>query len=660
MSWRFRKTFKLLPGVKLNLTRHGLSATLGAAPFSLNVGPRGIYRNVSVPGTGLWSRERLDIPSQGQPSEQPPPFDHETIPPPHPSAPIAPLAPSPSGVTGIRSASTEFLNSKSMDELRKLLKEAYEERGALTQEISRGEQEARIAAARYQSWERGLLFKRAFKKSFAIRKDAHDTAQAKLEELREQLRLTAVATQIDIDREQAESYYRMRDDFAALSECQRIWDTLERRAVNRVVERSAANEAITREPVSFSLNCCDLIQWEQNVPHLPNCAGGDMYVYPGFVLYRASRQAFALIDSREVTLTFRPVRFIEEQTIPSDTQTVGQAWAKSNKDGSADRRFRGNYQIPIALYGALLFTSRSGLQEEYQCSNPALAERFVHAWNAFRASLTSTDPRCDVGQRASAEGAPSGKEHAAEILAQMKLGITYYSGDGEPKDYAKAARLLRAVAEMEDAQIRNMFPESPEALSLPKSAQTILASIYFVGGEGVPKDDAEAARWYRMAAERGDADAQRNLAQLFKDGTGVAQDYSRAAYWCRRSAEQGHSVGQAMLGEMYYVGQGVSQDYREALRWFTTAAEQDQVQAQTKLGLMLAAGGDIDDPKPEQEVPQDYISAYMWLDLAAGAGEARAQEGRDLLAAKMTGTQLAKGQRLAREHLQLRRRAGLK
>jgi hypothetical protein len=67
MSWRFRKTFKVVPGVKLNLTRHGLSATIGAAPFSLNVGPRGIYRNVSIPGTGLWNRERLDLPSSQPP-----------------------------------------------------------------------------------------------------------------------------------------------------------------------------------------------------------------------------------------------------------------------------------------------------------------------------------------------------------------------------------------------------------------------------------------------------------------------------------------------------------------------------------------------------------------------------------------------------------------
>ena len=69
----------------------------------------------------------------------------------------------------------------------------------------------------------------------------------------------------------------MCDDFAALSGCQRIWGTLERRAINREAERSAANEAITREPVSFSLSCCDLTQWEQEVPRLPNRAGGDLY-----------------------------------------------------------------------------------------------------------------------------------------------------------------------------------------------------------------------------------------------------------------------------------------------------------------------------------------------------------------------------------------------
>lgn len=64
MSWRFRKTFKVIPGVKLNLTARGLSATLGGSPFSVNIGPGGVYRNVRIPGTGVWDRQRIDVPSR--------------------------------------------------------------------------------------------------------------------------------------------------------------------------------------------------------------------------------------------------------------------------------------------------------------------------------------------------------------------------------------------------------------------------------------------------------------------------------------------------------------------------------------------------------------------------------------------------------------------
>src|ERR1035438_10471157 len=79
VSWRFRKTFKVLPGVKLNLTARGLSATIGAAPFSINVGPKGVYRNMSIPGTGIWDRQRIGGPSS-QPSGIQGPSDVSPIP----------------------------------------------------------------------------------------------------------------------------------------------------------------------------------------------------------------------------------------------------------------------------------------------------------------------------------------------------------------------------------------------------------------------------------------------------------------------------------------------------------------------------------------------------------------------------------------------------
>ena len=439
MSWRFRKTFKVMPGVKLNLTRHGLSATLGGAPFSLNVGPRGVYRNVSIPGTGIWDRQRIDTPSTPAPSARHPRAVNQGVAP--QPMPLTRPVPVHGGLTEIRSASTEMLKSQSMADLQRLLQETYEERSILDSEIATSGREAGLAARRYKSWERGFLLKRVFSKSFAARKDVFETAQAKLDELQEQLRLSVLAAQIDIDPEQAEPYYRMRDEFAAISECQKAWDTLERRIVDRVAERSTASEAITREPVVFSLGSCDLIQWEQKALYLPNRTGGDLYIYPGFALYRAAKKAFAIIDSREIRLAYSPVKFIESGAVPSDARVVGHDWAKSNKDGSPDRRFRGNRQIPVVLYGSLRFTSPGGLHEEFQISDAVLAERFAKAWNAFQASFALTD-QCAVSGVARA----GTSAHPTQPIAHP----AEYQTSGENLDpaavFAKESEKARALA----------------------------------------------------------------------------------------------------------------------------------------------------------------------------------------------------------------------
>lgn len=58
-------------------------------------------------------------------------------------------------------------------------------------------------------------------------------------------------------------------------------------------------------------------------------------------------------------------------------------------------------------------------------------------------------------------------------------------------------------------------------------------------GTGVPRDDTEAARWCRLAANQGNVDAQANLGVVYMTGAGVSQDYGEAARWCRPAADQG-------------------------------------------------------------------------------------------------------------------------
>lgn len=58
-------------------------------------------------------------------------------------------------------------------------------------------------------------------------------------------------------------------------------------------------------------------------------------------------------------------------------------------------------------------------------------------------------------------------------------------------------------------------------------------------GEGVEQDHAEAVKWYLLAAEQGQADAQASLGWLYFDGTGVPQDYVQAHVWWNLAAAQG-------------------------------------------------------------------------------------------------------------------------
>lgn len=75
MAIRFQKRFKIAPGVKINLSRSGISTTLGVKGAAVNIGKKGVYGNASLPGTGLSSRTRLDKPQTADqlPKSQPKP-----------------------------------------------------------------------------------------------------------------------------------------------------------------------------------------------------------------------------------------------------------------------------------------------------------------------------------------------------------------------------------------------------------------------------------------------------------------------------------------------------------------------------------------------------------------------------------------------------------
>ena len=152
---------------------------------------------------------------------------------------------------------------------------------------------------------------------------------------------------------------------------------------------------------------------------------------------------------------------------------------------------------------------------------------------------------------------------------------------------------------------------------------------------------ARAAEVFERLAARGDAEAQHNLAMLYRKGAGVPRNFEQSVQWFRRAAEQGVPDAQYMLGYSYDGGEGVRQSTKWAFIWYRKAAEQGHGLAQVNLGVMYANGAGVE---------QDLEQAYLWFHAAAAQGYSAALENRQIVEEALSPERLATLKTRASEH----------
>lgn len=387
MTLRFRRSVRVFPGVRLNFSSSGVSTTIGGRGASLTVGPRGASVNVGLPHTGLSfhshnGRARPQSPSFGKAPTSHPDFSSNPL----PCAPLARLE-SPPLPGEIRSAENEAITSVGLRAFRELLVEANRESLRLKSELPSLQEQLRSTQKKAYKWQNGVVLKHLLRKRYAAILTNFQSAQKEVDELTKSIERCRVALEIEMNGGMDQSYGALVEAFRELAACDVSWDTTSEAAVDRVKERSRAFRQITRTKILPDCRPADVIAPSRPSLRLPNANGGDLYILPGLLLVFKRAEDFALINLREVQLTYNATRFQEEEGVPSDSRVIGHTWKKVNKDGSPDRRFAANYQIPIAEYGILRFISAAGLNEEYMFSNAAKAEKFRAALAAHQAAM---------------------------------------------------------------------------------------------------------------------------------------------------------------------------------------------------------------------------------------------------------------------------------
>lgn len=172
-------------------------------------------------------------------------------------------------------------------------------------------------------------------------------------------------------------YERVLNTFTAMHSCQASWRVLASGQVLDGRYNAGAGRTLKRKTASLGKSGVKHVQCNIDIPWL-NAGRNSFYFYPDRI-FIVSASHVAVCTYRFINFSTQLTRFIEEARVPSDSVVVGHTWRFVNKNGTPDRRFNNNRQIPIAQYEELHLSSKQGVQECFQFSRVSTAAAFVDA-----------------------------------------------------------------------------------------------------------------------------------------------------------------------------------------------------------------------------------------------------------------------------------------
>lgn len=361
MAWSYRKRIKIIPGVHLNVSRSGISTSLGVRGASLTLGSSGTFLNTSIPGTGISNRMRLNSPAPAHPS------------------PVV----SPDVEDNIFSAEISDITSDGMQGVKEAILLARQQRLELNGDLRKVK--LSLSASRLKLWASYFMVYGLVKKEIPKNLKLNITAQKKaIAEIKGQIAKCYVGLDVEFDEETQRLYDEVVSSFRDLATSHKIWDVTSAHSQDRVAARSAAGTLVRKRQTFFGIRSVDEIKSNYQTLWMKNANGADLYFYPNFILMHSSRTRFAVIGLDELDFTHSYCRFVETGIVPKDSKIIDRTWAKVNKNGSPDKRFKGNYQIPIVKYGEISLRTATGVHEEFQISNYEFTERFGQAFQSYR------------------------------------------------------------------------------------------------------------------------------------------------------------------------------------------------------------------------------------------------------------------------------------
>lgn len=232
-------------------------------------------------------------------------------------------------------------------------------------------------------------------------------------------------------------------------------------------------------------------------------------------------------------------------------------------------------------------------------------------------------------------GATAPKAHAATKAPQR---VAVISNVTAPKPIVVTTPEPAAVIAPSPVKLTPM--QRLETLANGGNAKAaVILGVKYLDGDGVVRNEQNAAQWLERAAKAGEPVAEYRLGTLYQRGAGVVQDEAQALHWYEAAANQGNRKAMHNLGVFYAEGRGTTQDYEKAASWFLRAANMGYVDSQFDLAVLYERGAGV---------PQNLSDAYKWYAVAAHNGDDVSKARIDVLETQLDPNELSAAKAAAR------------
>lgn len=348
MGFRFRKSINLGGGFRINLSKSGIGYSWGTKGFRISKTARGTTRRTySIPGTGIsyveeagsrtGARNRNDREERGQDARKP-------------QQPARPA---------YKQAVEHTMQSTAVSQIN----------AAETDAVSNAlERTIRLDwIGNILLWGALLLFINPIfillpAAGLVLKTVSHTVGR--------------VALEYSFDLEKEEEHIRRMDAWQLLAEGKKEWQILSARPDPGGKGGPRKGKLLERADCKIEKGCPYYIKTNVETVQIRLHGKERLIILPDKVFFVRGRNV-AMVDYPDFHIRVSSIQFAETDSVPEDAQVVGHTWKYVNQNGTPDRRYKNNAQIPLCLYSLVFLRSPSVLDVELQISNVQNARDFA-------------------------------------------------------------------------------------------------------------------------------------------------------------------------------------------------------------------------------------------------------------------------------------------